>query len=100
MLALARRYHARGLRMLAVTQDEDVQALADFLAEAGISGEEILVLRDPRAELSKAYGTRLLPETYMIDRAGNVVARFMGPRDWGSEASLRLVERLLSSGST
>ena len=97
MHALASAYRDRAFRMIAVTQDEDPEALVSFLRETGMTGDDVLILQDPNGELTAAYGTRLLPETYMIDRSGQVFARFMGLRDWSSEASIRMVERLLAA---
>lgn len=95
MRTLSERFRGRPFRMVAVTQDDDMDALVAFLTAAGFTGDEALILRDPDGALARAYGTRLLPETYVIDREGTVVARFMGARDWLSEPSLRLFERLM-----
>ncbi len=95
MLSLARGQSQDEFIMLAVTQDDDHDALISFLREAGMTSNDVLILQDPGGELTRAYGTQLLPETYVIDRAGTVVARFMGPRDWSSEPALRLIQRLL-----
>ena len=95
MLALAEGLTGQEFRMVAVTQDQDPEVLIRFLREAGFLGSDVLVLQDPDGELARAYGTELLPESYVIDRAGTVVARFMGPRDWSSEPAQRLLQRLL-----
>lgn len=95
MLSLARGLENTEFIMLAVTQDDDHAALVSFLRDAGMTSSEVLILQDPGGELTRSYGTQLLPETYVIDRSGTVVARFMGPRDWSSEPALRLIQRLL-----
>lgn len=95
MLSLARGLADDEFIMLAVTQDDDPAALVSFLRDAGMTSSEVLILQDPGGELTRAYGTQLLPESYVIDREGVVVARFMGPRDWSSEPALRLIQRLL-----
>ncbi len=95
MLALARRFEGRAFRMVAVSQDEDTTALVDFLTTAGFAGADVLILQDPSGQLSQAFGTQLLPETYVLDREGTVLARFMGARSWTDEAALRLFERLV-----
>ena len=95
MVRMAQALAGRDFVMVAVTVDGEREALADFLRRTRISGREMLVLRDPTAATARAYGTQLYPETYVIDRDGRVVARFLGARQWDSAESLRLVERLL-----
>jgi hypothetical protein len=95
MLALANRLTGDDFVMVAVTQDQDPEVLIGFLRDAGFFGSDVLILQDPDGILTRAYGTELLPETYIIDQSGTLVARFMGPRDWGSEAAQRLIQRLL-----
>jgi len=95
MLALANRLAGDDFVMVAVTQDQDADTLVAFLRDAGFFGSDVLILQDPDGTLTQAYGTELLPETYIIDRAGTLVARFMGPRDWSSEPAQRLISRLL-----
>lgn len=95
MLALAQRFDGRAFRMVAVSQDEDPEALVSFLTATGFVGSQVLILQDPNGELSRALGTELLPETYVIDREGTILARFMGARSWTDDASLRLFERLV-----
>lgn len=95
MLALAQRFEGRPFRMVAVSHDEDTDALVRFLTNAGFTGQHVLILQDPEGQLAPHFGTELLPETYVIDRDGTTIARFMGARDWTSEPALRLFERLL-----
>lgn len=50
---------------------------------------------DPDAAVvGKRYGTRLYPETWLIDTKGVIRARFDGPRDWSSPLVHDLISRL------
>jgi hypothetical protein len=54
------------------------------------------VLFDPDKSVVKGkYGTRLYPETWIIDRNGIIRFRIDGGRDWGSAIALELIESLL-----
>jgi peroxiredoxin len=54
------------------------------------------VLFDPERKVTKdKFGTKLYPETWVIDRGGVVRMRIDGPRDWGSALSLEAIERFL-----
>ena len=50
---------------------------------------------DPSWATARTYGVRGLPATFLIDRAGNVVMRELGERDWMEEAKQQTVEGLL-----
>ncbi len=104
MEQLARKYQGRDLVMVAVSQDDSAEAVEAFLNSSDPStGEPIMpsgpvtmrVALDPSAATSRSYGTERLPETYIIDREGRVVARFVNKYDWGREEVDRFIERLL-----
>jgi hypothetical protein len=62
------------------------------VGEAGVS---LRVGLDPSSSTARTYRVLALPTTYLIDRAGNVVVREVGGRDWLGSASQRAVESLL-----
>lgn len=54
------------------------------------------VLFDPEKAIVKGkYGTRLYPETWLIDRDGIIRYRVDGARNWGSAVAVELIESLL-----
>jgi hypothetical protein len=50
---------------------------------------------DPSWSTARAYRVLGLPTTYLIDRAGNVVVREVGERDWMDRVSQTAVAGLL-----
>lgn len=98
MERLARDYRDRGMTMLAVSLDPERadarQFLNRFLPD---QRSAMTVLWDPESRVANEFGTELIPETYIIDRDGRVVARFINEYDWSRPAVKRLVESLLSS---
>jgi peroxiredoxin len=67
--AVYQHYRERGVMVLGVNvTDTDDQILA-FAQKHGVTFQ---LLRDPRQEAMKAYGVRVLPTTFFIDRQGNV----------------------------
>jgi thiol-disulfide isomerase/thioredoxin len=95
MLSLATAMRERPFRMIALTQDEDPEALMAFLRTLDLPDDRILILQDPEGRVAHAYGTRLLPESYVIDPRGMIVARFAGERDWSRPEAQQLAERLV-----
>lgn len=70
------------LVLVAVTLDESWDDAVGAMAKTGF-GEGILVLGDHDRAVAHEYGTFKVPETYLIDRQGQIVHQFIGPRDWG-----------------
>jgi hypothetical protein len=96
MEALARKYAADDFVMVAISQDEDTAQLDAFLQTNMPSGPLAMrVVRDPGAATARRYGTELLPETYIVDREGRIVARFVNKYDWGRPEVARYLERML-----
>ncbi|MFT4703456.1 MAG: cytochrome c biogenesis protein CcmG/thiol:disulfide interchange protein DsbE [Bradymonadia bacterium] len=95
MITLTEQIGDRPFTMIAVTQDEDPEALAAFLRQVNLPNGRIVLLQDPTGELAQQYGTVRLPETYIIDPRGLVVARYQGARNWLDLPHRQLLERLM-----
>jgi thiol-disulfide isomerase/thioredoxin len=93
---LARKYQDRDLVMVAISQDTDPEQMRGFLNRFMPDGRYTMQIPlDPEGKISRAYGTQLLPETYIIDRQGQIVARFVNKYDWERDEVDRFIERLL-----
>ena len=57
------------------------------------------LLLDPSQETARVYQTMGFPESLLIDPEGNVVERYVGPREWDHPAYVERIEGLLASGS-
>ncbi len=91
--ALYRRYRDRGLEVVAISLDKlSTTVVEAFVKEVGVTYRVAL---DPSWATARTYGVRGLPTTFLIDRAGNVVMRELGERDWMEEAKQQAVEGLL-----
>ena len=100
MERLIRQYEGQGMVMVAVTFDPKKQDADEFM-EAFLPGERssMTVLWDPTSQTGRDYGTELVPETYIIDRKGRVIARFVNAYDWSRPEVKQLIESLLRSDS-
>lgn len=97
MERLVRTYDDRGLVMLAISVDPDMSDAQQFMTMF-LQGQQsgMTVLHDPQSQVAAAYGTELLPETYIIDRQGRVVARFVNAYDWSKPEVKQMIEHLLN----
>ncbi|MHB8416735.1 MAG: redoxin domain-containing protein [Myxococcales bacterium] len=78
--------------MVALSVDDDWGAVRGFFKGQRPAFQ---VLLDKGARVSQAYGTVKYPESYVIDRKGQVIAKFVGPRDWDAPAAVGYFERLV-----
>jgi peroxiredoxin len=79
LVDFAEKMKAHGVVVLGISVDEDVKDLQDFVQRNHISYP---VGRDPDRSLSARYGTYQFPETYILDRHGNVAEKVIGATDW------------------
>jgi cytochrome c biogenesis protein CcmG/thiol:disulfide interchange protein DsbE len=68
-----------GVVVLGISIDTNENAYRRFLTMNKIAFE---TARDPEGDISTSYGTFKVPETYIIDRTGKVVQKFIGEGDW------------------
>jgi len=67
--------------VLAVSEDADNNAFEQFVRDHNI---DFLAVRDPRQSVNELYGTFKFPETYVIDKDGTILRKFIGATDWAS----------------
>jgi peroxiredoxin len=95
MPAMENLYRAIGsedFELIAVSVDDDRQVVEDFVTRMGLT---FPVLLDPQKRVADAYQSHRFPESYLIDREGLLVARYIGPREWDAPAYLARIRRLL-----
>jgi peroxiredoxin len=93
MERLYAQFEGRGLKMVAVSVDDDEVAVKNFLSENNIT---LPILLDPGGKVSRRYGTFKYPETYLIDGRGVVAKKIVGPRNWDDRTLHGVIEALLS----
>jgi len=66
--------------ILAVSEDADDAAYQQFIRDHGV---DLLTVRDTQHE-NEVYGTFKFPETFIIDRNGKIVRKFISAVNWTS----------------
>ncbi len=88
----------RGLEVLTVSLDPlGAQIVDPFMKKYGLS---FPVLLDAKSQIQKLYGTTGVPESFIIDKAGRLVEKIVGPRDWSHPKVLTMFERLMAAPSS
>jgi peroxiredoxin len=94
MESLYRALGSQAFELIAVSVDQDRQAVEEFTTRMGLT---FPILLDPEKKAADAYQSYRFPESYLIDREGVLVARYIGPRDWDAPAYLDRIRRLLEA---
>jgi len=89
---LSRQLGPQGLVVLAVSVDKDSSAYKNFLTRFPVS---FMTARDPDEEINHRYGTVQFPESYLIDRNGKVIEKYVNAQNWTSPEMIQHVQSLL-----
>jgi cytochrome c biogenesis protein CcmG, thiol:disulfide interchange protein DsbE len=89
---LARQLGPQGLVVLGVSVDKDPNAYKNFLTHFPVSFQ---TARDPDEKVNTKYGTIQFPESYLIDRNGKVIEKFISAQNWSSAEMVQHVQSLL-----
>ncbi len=101
MERLVRQYEPQGMVMIAISHDTEQAQMDGFMKEFLPGQTSVMTtLWDPEISVAPLYGTDLIPETYIIDREGRIVARFVNAYDWTRPEVKQLIEALLRSNET
>jgi peroxiredoxin len=94
MEKLYQRLHGnKGFVMLAVSQDTSGRTeVASYVKKHGYHFD---VLLDPKNSVAEAYNVTGVPETFIIDGAGRIVAHHSGAFDWSQPEIRDALEELL-----
>jgi peroxiredoxin len=92
MVRFYERFRARGVEILAVSEDTDGDALRKFVERYQVT---FPVLRDENKRVYQLYRATGVPETHLINQRGAIVASTIGPFDWTSPGVVQKVEALL-----
>jgi cytochrome c biogenesis protein CcmG/thiol:disulfide interchange protein DsbE len=89
---MTRELAPKGLVVLGVSVDKDENAYRNFLKRFPLAYQ---TARDPEEKINLSYGTIQYPESYLIDRNGKVVEKFISSQPWNSPQMLKHVESML-----
>jgi thiol-disulfide isomerase/thioredoxin len=79
------------LVIVALSWDDDPDKYHKFLSDHQI---DLLTVRDPEQRIGKLYGTVQIPETYVIDRQGNLRRKFVSAQNWTSPEITNFLKQL------
>src|SRR5207249_10574051 len=92
---LYKEYGPKGLRIIAVSEDEATVRDDSILAFAKTYGMSFELWVDSTHALERLYQTTGYPETFVIGPEGTIRRKWIGPADWTSQGNRALVAQLL-----
>lgn len=89
---LNRTLRGEAFAVMAVDIQESEKQVTRFMHREGV---DFPVYLDPDGNAALQWGITGIPATFIVDHRGYVVGYAMGPREWGSEASVELMRSLM-----
>ncbi|MGH7205781.1 MAG: TlpA family protein disulfide reductase [Nitrospiraceae bacterium] len=89
---LRQRFKANEFELLAVTTEQQKEAIDGFVKALGLTFPIVL---DETTDVSAAFGVRGLPTTVLIGKNGQVLGRAVGPRGWDSREAVSLIRSVM-----
>ena len=80
---------------ISIDAEQDEAAVEAFTREFDLT---FSIARDPHKRVYEAYQVSGVPETFLIDRNGQVLERFVGPKNWDDPRYARAIRRALAAG--
>jgi cytochrome c biogenesis protein CcmG, thiol:disulfide interchange protein DsbE len=77
--------------ILAVSEDDDDSAYKQFVRDHNV---DLLTIRDTGQKTNALYGTFKFPETFVIDRNGKIVRKFIGAQEWTSPEIVDYLQKM------
>jgi thiol-disulfide isomerase/thioredoxin len=97
LIHLQEKYRSKGLAVLAVNLAEMKPRIYQYLKSAGLPENAVEILRDQNSLTYKAWKARGLPNTFLINKAGQVQAVWVGAIDNADSDEVKMViEKLLA----
>lgn len=85
------RYRDRGLVVLGVSTGSTAQQVGGFLKDNSILYPVLL----DGLDVSRLYKVYSIPSSFLIDKSGIIVERYLGEEDWSSTVITKKIENLL-----
>ena len=95
---LAARVSARDdVAVLAISIDEQAEDIDPYLERMGLQNTAVTVLRAKDSSAHQRFGSEKIPDTYFVDRQGQLDSVFINVREWGQAKAVRCVESRANS---
>ena len=91
MIDMQNRLRQNGVVVVGVSIDVDNDAYHRFIKQRNIN---FVTVRDPEKKVADMYGTAGWPESYIIDRKGQLRRKFVGAVNWNAPDVVQFLSTL------
>jgi peroxiredoxin len=78
--------------VLAVSVDKQLSDIPPYLERMALTDTVVTVLHDPSAVAHQTFGSEKIPDTYFVNREGEIEVVFVNMRQWGRANAFRCVD--------
>ena len=90
---LAQRHTEENVKVLLINMKEDRETISSFINRKKYSSS---ILLDKKGRVAENYSVYGIPVSFLIDKQGDIVFRFLGSLNWESEKMISLVQSLIA----
>jgi peroxiredoxin len=91
--------------VVALASDESWETVWEFFKQGERGGTNMTLFLDPPPDdtnklgaIARSFGVPMLPETFLIDRDGNIRYYYTNTRDWDSDLAVTCMRSLIEDG--
>ena len=89
------RLSGKGFAVLAVSVDEPDARVRQFVKQTGL---DLTVVMDPGKTVTRNWGVRYLPVSFIVGADGRIRYRVVGDIDWDNDTVVGVISQLLTGG--
>lgn len=87
MEKLYQQFKSENFKILAVSIDSlGAKAVIPFMKKHNLTFQALI---DPAGTIRTAYGINGIPQSFIIDKQGNIIKKIIGPIDWATPEIFR-----------
>lgn len=89
---LYREYRNKGLEVVAISTDRSYTVIKDYISK---NPSDITILIDTDNKVSRQFKVFSIPTTFLIDRNGIIIERYLGEENWTSPEIKKKIKETL-----
>jgi thiol-disulfide isomerase/thioredoxin len=92
---LSKRYGGKKFQVIGISTDDDANAAATYIKEAGVSFETFI---DSKVFLENMLGANTIPLTLLVDSNGRILRKVRGSHEWDSAEYVAFIAETFGIG--
>ena len=89
---LHKKYSGKDFAVIGISTDDKKKAIVKFIKKHKV---DFIIPHDKDGKIMREYKVFSLPTSFLIDKQGNIVEKFLGPHDWVEKDFLKKIDNLM-----